>query len=59
MVYYDLVGEINSLIRKVLCWFLVDKIGIVEQLEMKLLKPKKGSGTELEDSQAHCQISVW
>ena len=40
-------------IGKVLHQFLVDKVGIVEQLEMKFLKPKTGSGTKLEGTPAH------
>ena len=38
---------------KVLHWFQFDKDGIVEQLKIKFLKPKTGSGAKLEDTPAH------
>ena len=43
----------SLLIGKVLHQFLVDKDGIVEQLDMKFLKPKTGGSTKLEDTPAH------
>ena len=36
----------------VLCQFLVDKDGIVEQLKMKFSKPNKESGTKFKDTPA-------